>query len=310
MLRKTIELASPGSRLSVKNAQLRVQRKDAREVNIPIEDIGVLIVDDRQAVYTQSVFIDLLEAGGMVLVTNRNHLPAGMMLPIEGHHEQTKRQNAQLSLSKPRKKGLWKTLIKTKIRLQADMLEQHILSDAGLRRLAERVRSGDPDNYEAQAAQRYWPRLFGSEFRRNRDKPGVNGLLNYGYSVMRAGIARALVGSGLLPSQGVFHRNRRNAFCLADDMLEPYRPLVDWQVRRILNADVNVEPSLEVRAHRATILALFNRTIMFTGSKLPVLIAMERTARSLVSCCEMKESDLELPESLPLELQDVETEGE
>ncbi len=213
MLRKTIEISSPGSRLSVRNAQLRVERKEQLPVDIPIEDIGMLIIDDRQAVHTQAAFVEILRAGGTVLLTDGNHLPVGMMLPIDGHHAQTERHHLQVSASQPRRKRIWQALIRAKILLQAENLVEFTGSDAGLRPLAGRVRSGDPDNFEAQAAQRYWPRLFDPSFRRNRDAPGINSLLNYGYAIVRAAVARSIVASGLLPSLGIFHRNRRNPFC-------------------------------------------------------------------------------------------------
>lgn len=302
MLRKIIEITSPGTRLSVRNAQLRVRRLDAEEITVPIEDIGVLIVDDSRAVHTQAVFLDILSVGGTVMITDRSHLPAGLMLPIQGHHQQTERHHAQIRLSLPRKKRLWQTLVRAKIILQGELLEQVSGSDGGLARFAGRVRSGDPDNFEAQAAQRYWPRLFGAAFRRNRDKPGTNALLNYGYAVMRAAIARALVASGMLPGLGIFHRNRRNPFCLADDLLEPYRPLVDWRVRRIVDDSEKHHLSLEVREHRAALLSLFNESIYCGDVKLPILVAIECSARSLAESLVDKSRAPDLPCSLPLNL--------
>jgi CRISPR-associated protein Cas1 len=158
-----------------------------------------------------------------------------MMLPLDAHHVQTERHRAQGEASAPTRKRIWQRLIAAKIAQQADVLVHFTGHHGGLLPLSKRVRSGDPDNLEAQAAQRYWPSLFGRDFRRDRDADGINALLNYGYAVMRAAIARAVVASGLIPSLGVFHSNRSNPFCLADDLLEPYRPYVDWRVRLLMN---------------------------------------------------------------------------
>jgi len=300
MLRKTIEISSPGTRLSVRNAQLLVQRKEMRDVTVPIEDIGVLIIDDGQAVHTQAVFREILAVGGTILVTDQRHLPAGMVLPLEGHHAQTGRHHAQISVSKPRRKRFWQQIVRAKISLQGELLIAETGHDAGLTKLATRVRSGDPDNLEAQAAQRYWPRLFGRKFRRNRETSGANALLNYGYAITRAAIARGLVASGLIPSLGIHHRNQRNPFCLADDLMEPFRPLVDAQVFALVNGpDGTAGP--EVRSHRAELLAVFNQTIFFGEQRLPVLVAMERSAATLAAAMESAESRLELPASLALE---------
>ena len=299
MLRKTLEISSPGTRLSVRNAQLLVQRREMGDVTVPIEDIGVLIIDDSQAVHTQAVFREILAAGGTVLVTDQRHMPAGMVLPLEGHHAQTGRHHAQIAISKPRRKRLWQQIVRAKIRLQSDLLKTVTGQDAGLTRLATRVRSGDPENLEAQAAQRYWPRLLGKKFRRDRETPGANALLNYGYAIIRAATARALVASGLIPSFGIHHRNQRNPFCLADDLMEPYRPLVDARVYMLFH-DPHDTAGPEVRSHRADLLSIFNQTILFGEQRLPVLVAIERSAATLAAAMESTKSKLELPASLAL----------
>ena len=220
-----MEFSTAGTRLSVAHRQLVVERPDMPKVTLPIEGLGVVIIDDVRATYTQAVFLEALNAGATVMVTGRYHLPAGMMLPLDAHHVQTERHGTQVEASLPVKKRIWQRLVSTKISRQGAVL--HFTGhDGGLLPLSKRVRFGDPDNLEAQAAQRYWPSLFGKDFRRERGAHGVNALLN-----MRAGIARAIVASGLIPSLGVFHSNRSNSFCLAGDLLEPYRPYVDWRVR-------------------------------------------------------------------------------
>ena len=167
--------------------------------------------------------------------------------------------------------------------------------------MSRRVRSGDPDNMEAQAAQRYWPRLFGRQFRRDRSAEGVNALLNYGYAVIRAATARAIVASGLIPSLGVFHRNRGNPFCLADDLLEPYRPYVDWRAKVLLDEYGGQAPGLEERNARVAFLSLFNETILVGDRRLPMLLAINASAASVCRALTVGDKTLNLPQGLPLE---------
>jgi CRISPR-associated protein Cas1 len=301
MLRKTIEIATPGTRLSVAHRQLVIERPDLPRATVPIEDLGVLVVDDGRASYTQAVFIESLAAGATVIVTGRDHLPLGMMLPMEGHHALTERHWAQVEAGAPLRKRLWQALVAAKLRQQGRVLKEAGTDDAGLTALAARVRSGDPDNLEAQGAQRYWPKLFGRDFRRDRAADDTNALLNYGYAVVRAACARALVASGLIPSLGVWHRNRANPFCLADDLLEPWRPIVDWKVRGLCVAG-EAAPSLDDRPTRAALLAIFNGTILVGGKRWPLLLGIEQSAASLAKALTQNDREaLIVPESLPLQ---------
>lgn len=311
MIRKTVEFATPGTRLSVASKQLVIERSDLPKATLPIEDLGVVIVDDLRATYTQAVFIELLEAGATVVVTGRDHLPAGMMLPLDAHHSQTERHRAQVEASEPTKKRAWQALIRCKIAQQGAVLLHFTGEHGGLVPMARRVRSGDPDNLEAQAAQRYWSRLFGKDFRRDRDLEGVNALLNYGYAVVRAATARAIVAAGLIPSLGVFHRNRANPFCLADDLLEPYRPYVDWRVRLLADQTGEQSPSLDDRDTRAALLSIFNETVLVGGRRMPLLLALHSSAASLCRALTGGEAALSLPEGLPLapDLLDIDGEG-
>ena len=301
MIRKTVEFSTPGTRLSVAHRQLVVKRPDLPKATLPIEDLGVVIVDDIRATYTQSVFLSLLEAGATVLVTGRDHLPAGMMLPLDAHHVQTERHRAQVETSAPVRKRAWQAIVRAKIVQQAAVLSHFTGSHGGLAPMARRVRSGDPDNLEAQAAQRYWPRLFGKTFRRNREAEGVNALLNYGYAVIRAAVARGLVAVGLIPSLGVHHRHRGNPFCLADDLLEPYRPYVDWRVRQMVGEDGESAPELAERETRAALLSLFNETVHVGGRREPLLLALHTSATSLCRTLTGGDRTLALPEGLPVE---------
>ncbi len=290
--------------------QLVIDRPDLPKATLAIEDIGVVIIDDARATYTQSVFLELLAAGATVMVTGRDHLPAGLMLPLDAHHIQTERHRAQVDATEPTKKRIWQALISAKIAQQAAVLTHFRGEHGGLAPMAKRVRSGDADNLEAQAAQRYWPRLFGSDFRRDRDAEGINALLNYGYAVIRAAVARSIVGVGLIPSLGVFHRNRSNPFCLADDLLEPYRPYVDWRVRRLVNEADGVAPELGDRGTRAALLALFNETVLVGDRRNPMLVAIQASAASLGRALTGGEKVLALPAGLPLEPDLLDGEGD
>lgn len=300
MIRKIVEFATPGTRLSVSHRQLVIERPDHAKATQPIEDLGVVIVDDARASYTQAVFIELLAAGATVMVTGRDHLPAGMMLPLDAHHVQTERHRAQVEAGEPVKKRAWQAIVRAKIAQQGAVLAHFGGDHGGLAPMARRVRSGDPDNLEAQAAQRYWPRLFGKEFRRDRGAEGTNALLNYGYAVVRAATARAVVAAGLIPSLGVYHRNRSNPFCLADDLLEPYRPFVDWRVRLLLDEAGGEAPSLDDRPTRAALLSLFNETVVVGGRRTPLLLALHASAASLCRALTGGDRTLALPEGLPL----------
>ena len=301
MIRKTVEFSTPGTRLSVSHRQLVVDRPGQPKMMRSIEDLGVVIVDDVRATYTQSVFLELLDAGATVLVSGRDHLPVGMMLPLDAHHIQTERHRAQVVSSEPIKKRVWQALIRAKIGQQAAVLTHFTGEHGGLVPMARRVRSGDPDNLEAQAAQRYWPRLFGKGFRRDRDADGVNALLNYGYAVVRAAIARAVVASGLIPSLGVHHRNRGNPFCLADDLLEPYRPYVDWRVKRLAGSSESLPLEISQQETRAALLSLFNETVQIAERRMPLLLAFQAGAASLCRALTEGEVKLSLPTGLPLE---------
>ena len=302
MIRKTVEFATPGTRLSVTHRQLVVERPDHQKATLPIEDLGVVIVDDVRAQYTQAVFLELLSAGATVMVTGRDHLPVGMMLPLDAHHVQTERHRAQVEATEPTKKRVWQALIRAKIAQQGTVLTYFTGKNGGLAPMARRVRSGDPDNLEAQAAQRYWPRLFGGAFRRDRHADGVNALLNYGYAVVRAAAARAVVASGLIPSLGVFHSNRSNPFCLADDLFEPFRPYVDWRVKLMVGEpDGDDIPVLDDRPTRGALLSLFNETVLVGDRRMPLLLALHAGAASLCRALTGGDRTLVLPEGLPLE---------
>jgi CRISPR-associated protein Cas1 len=299
MQRRTIEIGTPGSRLSVSYRQLVIERREYPRVTLPIDDLGVVIVDDRQASYTQAVLVELMNAGATIIVTGSDHLPLGMMLPLQGHHLQTERHIAQAGAALPLRKRIWQELVRAKISQQAQILAHFETDDGRLSELVKMVKSGDSGNHEAQAAQRYWPLLFGTGFRRDREADGVNAFLNYGYAVIRAAVARAVAAAGLIPSLGVFHTRRSNPFCLADDLLEPFRPFVDWRVRMIRDSGSLTE-GLSSKQNRAALLSLFNEGVMIGARQLPLLGAIEASAASLSRSFAESHVDLQLPRGLPL----------
>ncbi|WP_349368282.1 type II CRISPR-associated endonuclease Cas1 [Salinarimonas sp.] len=309
-LSRILEIATPGTRLSTALDQLVIARPGEPDARVPIEDIGVLVVDDARASYTHAALVALLEAGATVVASGRDHLPLGLLLPLDAHHVQTERHRAQAAAGEPARKRVWQALVRAKIAQQGVVLAHFTGRDAGLGEMARRVRSGDPDNLEAQAAQRYWPRLLGGGFRRDRDAEGANALLNYGYAVVRAATARAVVATGLIPSLGVFHKRRSNPFCLADDLVEPCRPYVDWRVRRMLDESAGAPPpTLDDRATRAALLSVLKETVQVGARRLPLLLALHASAGSLRRALTEGARTLDLPSGLPFAPDDAEEEA-
>jgi CRISPR-associated protein Cas1 len=299
VIKKTVEIATAGARLAISHRQLVVERPGREARTLPCEDIGVLVLDHPQTCYTHSVFTTLLEDGAVIVLCGRDHLPAGLVLSLDAHTTQTERHRAQAAATDAVKNRAWKLVIAAKLRQQAAVLIHFTGNDAGLSAMARHVRSGDPQNLEAAGAQRYWPRLFGADFRRSRGGPPPNDLLNYGYAMLRAAAARAVAAAGLIPTLGVHHRNRGNPFCLADDLIEPYRPYVDWRVKNML-LDAGSPPALD-RDGKAALLSLFNETVIVGGRRLPLLLAFHASAASLCRILTESGKELLLPDGLPVE---------
>jgi CRISPR-associated protein Cas1 len=302
-MHRILELGTPGTRLSVANNQLVVDRPDMGRATIPIEDLASVIVHDRRATYTHAVFVAVLAAGANIVLCGDDHLPIAVVLPFCGHHAQTARHHAQIGVSLPTRKKLWQHLVKSKIRQQAAVLLYFEGHDAGLRPLGARVKTGDPDNIEAQAARRYWPVLFGADFRRDRAEDGINALLNYGYAIVRATVARAVVAAGLMTSFGVHHHRHDNPFCLVDDLFEPYRPYVDWHIRRFVESTAaGCSLSLDDRGVRAEILSLLSATLKIGDATHQLAEAVQISAASLcdVFLGKEKPGSLTVPDGVPV----------
>jgi CRISPR-associated protein Cas1 len=234
MTDRVLDFSEEPARLSVRLENLVIERDEQPPRMIPMAEIGVVVVSHPRVSYTHSVLMLLAQKGGAFVTCDERRLPVAMLLPLQSNVTQTERMIAQASVSEPVRKRLWKRIVRAKLKSQARSLDACGLDGQPVRALLTEVKSGDPANVEAQAARRYWSALSGralpEDFTRDADGPWPNALLNYGYAVLRAIVARALCGAGLHPSLGLHHHNRYNPFCLADDLMEPLRPLVDKAV--------------------------------------------------------------------------------
>lgn len=227
---RVVEVAKPGIYLRLEQQRLCIEQDQQRLGEVPLSDLAALILSSPQATLSRAVLDAITQHGGSVIVCDQNHQPTAMLLPLIGHHAQTERLITQAKAPLPKQKQLWKQLVQCKVRAQAAVLEAVHGKDAGLREIAKKVRSGDPANVEGWAAQRYWPALMGKSFRRRREGAAPNPALNYGYAILRAAAARAIAATGLHPTLGVNHHSRTNPLCLADDLMEPFRPVIDYLV--------------------------------------------------------------------------------
>lgn len=292
MIKRTLEISDGPTFLRIENDQLVLERHKEELARVPAEDIGILLVDSASTTYTHSVFTRLLDHGAAIVLCGENHLPTGMLLGFEQSALVAQRVRLQAEAPKPLCKRLWRQIVQHKIRAQFKNMPADDPAATILLELARSVRSGDAANAEGQAARLYWPALFGSEFRRDRDGLPPNNLLNYGYAVLRAAVARALVSAGLHPAIGLHHHNRSNAFCLADDLLEVLRPRVDAVV-----IELYLQRRLELdRQSRAALLTLLVDEISVAGQSGPLMVGLHRITASLVRCLEQVQDRLDLPD--------------
>lgn len=297
MIGRVVEIAEDGRHLSLTRGFMVVSAAGDELGRIPLDDIGVVIANAHGLSYSNNLLVALAERGAGFVVCGANHAPVAWVWPVVGHHAQAARMRAQLAAKLPLRKRLWRVVVQAKIEQQAAALDAAGQPSPGFRLLAREVRSGDPDNLEAQAARRYWPLMFGPEFRRDRKAPGANAQLNYGYTVLRAATARAVVAAGLHPSVALHHRSEDMG--LIDDLMEPFRPMVDLLVLRLLARGVT-DVSVEAKRTLASVTTLDMRTAQGTT---PVFTCLERLAISLGRAYESGEPVLDLPLApLPLEL--------
>lgn len=298
MIGRIVEIAEDGRHLAKARGFLTVSADGAEIGRVPLDDVAAVIANAHGLTYSNNLLVALAERCAPLVICGANHRPAAFLWTADGHYEQAGRMADQAAASKPLRKRLWAQIVSAKIESQGATLEAVGAPRMGFRLLARKVRSGDPDNVEAQAARRYWPLLFGEEFRRDREAGSINGMLNYVYTVLRAGAARAIMAAGLHPSLGLAHRQRGNAFALADDLMEPFRPLADLLVHDLVSEGMR-EVDKETKPKLARILI----TDMSTADGVsPVGVCLERLALSAARCFGGQASKLELPRrTLPLE---------
>lgn len=288
MIKRTLYFGNP-CYLKKKNSQLDIEFLEKEKkfaITIPIEDIGLLILDHPQITLSHALISALGNQNTAIISCDEKHLPCGLLLPMFSHHAFTEKMYQQLESSLPLKKNLWQQTIVAKISNQAAVLRSVSVDDAKMQYLLKLVRSGDPQNVEGRAAAFYWENLFGtnSTFTRDRNEFGINAMLNYGYAILMAIVARGLVASGMLPSVGIHHRNKYNPWCLASDIMEPYRPYVDRVVLKISKDFSECEElTPEIKKLLLEIPAV---DILIDGRNSPLMVGIQRTTASLSSCFE------------------------
>lgn len=298
MIKRTLYFGNPAY-LSLRNQQLVIKMPEVERSTtvceviktesvrtIPVEDIGVVVLDNKQITLTQGLMEALLANNTAVVSCDARSMPAGLLLPLSGNTIQQERFTDQINSSLPLRKQLWQQTIKAKIENQAAVLRKHTSAESKCMNVwASDVKSGDSDNLEGRAAAYYWKNLFVpyiDKFVRGREAAPPNNLLNYGYAILRALIARALVSSGLLPTLGIHHHNRYNAYCLADDIMEPYRPYVDELVLSIVKSGQDYEEL--TKDLKAQLLSIPTIDVQISGKRSPLMIAASTTTASLAKC--------------------------
>lgn len=290
-LDRVIDIASDGRHLSRERGFLKVSEDGAEIGRVPLDEIAAVIIHAHGTTCSASLLAELADRGAPVVFCAANHAPRSVLMPLDGHHAQGARLRAQWQAKVPLIKQAWKQVVIAKIQMQSAALEAHGHAHAPLEMMARKVSSGDSSNLEAQAARYYWPLMMGEDFRRNRDAPDINALLNYGYTVLRAATARAIVAAGLHPGIGLHHSNRGNAFALADDLMEPFRPLVDCAVHGIA-ARNGTEVDTEAKQTLARLIAL---DLPLGDGQSPVSVALSKLATSLGQSFEAGKLALALP---------------
>jgi CRISP-associated protein Cas1 len=280
MIKRTVEISTRGCFVHAEHCQIVIEKDGEKLGSVPIEDLGVLIIDSDITI-TSNLISELADANVALIFTDEKHLPASLTIPFVANSIQSKILNHQISVSVPNKKRLWASVVSAKILNQSDNLQACGKDGTSLREISKNVPSGDPKNLEAFAARIYWRKLFGDDFRRNRENPDANMLLNYGYAIIRASVARAIVGTGLHPSFGIHHKNQYNPFPLADDLMEPIRPFVDRKVFSIMekfakkHSENDGEIELELnRETKAELLSLLAEDCFLDNRKQPILVAI------------------------------------
>jgi len=290
-LGRVVEIAEDGRHLAKLRGFLLVSSGSTELGRVPLDDLTAVIATSPATTASCALLADLADRGIPFVLCGRNYAPVGLLWPTAGHHAQQRRMEAQLERGRAMAKRLWAEIVRAKVRHQGWALQQVGQPAGAFNRLAREVRAGDPENIEAQAARRYWPLLMGGGFHRDMEGTGVNSLLNYGYAVLRGATARAIVAAGLHPGLGIFHRHPQNAMPLADDLMEPFRPFVDLQVRNLMDGGV---PEVTASAKRSLAAVLVHEA-RTAASKTPLSTCMIRLAASLAESFLVGSADLDLP---------------
>lgn len=299
MIGRIVEIAEDGRYLSVVRGFLVVSHEGNEIGRVPLDDIAAVIGNAHGLSYSNNLLVELAHRNAPLVLCAQNHSPVAVLWPLEGNYEQSARMDAQLAATRPMSKRLWAVLVKHKLAMQAAVLAATGKPRAPVAALIRKVRSGDPDNIEAQAARRYWPLLFGDDFRRDRTAGGLNGMLNYGYTVLRAATARAVIAAGLHPGISLHHGNAQNPMRLVDDLMEPFRPIVDMAV-----FDLARRGATEVTADiKRTLVHALYRDMATVQGRSPLSACLQRLAVSLSRVFLCETDNLELPEAILLELE-------
>ena len=300
---RVIEIADPLASLSLNRGFMKVSIDKIEKAQIPISDIDIVILNPTGATLSTNLLNELLENGAMVFILGKNYSPAGIFYPTDPHYLHKQKIDLQINASKPLNKRLWQAVVKAKILNQAKILSFFSNDEEKqLLELAKKVNSGDPENIEAQAAKKYWRKLFGDDFRRDYSSTGINSLLNYGYAILRSATARAVFSCGLNPALGIHHNNKENAFCLVDDLMEPYRPIVDFVVKRL--AEKNIEINELNQDHKKILTKILQIQITANNEISSLSNSIIKLCQSFSKSLEQGEENLEFPISpLPIEFE-------
>lgn len=291
-MERGVDIETDGLFLAVHRGFLTVSSGGEEKGRVPLDDIGALIVHAHGTTWTNSLVVRLSERAVPIIICGSNHAPVACVWPLHGHHAQGARMRAQIAVPKPLTKQIWRQIVSAKIRMQGHMLAANGHPAGAFDLLARKVRSGDPDNVEVQAARRYWKMLFGPDFSRDRSAEGANAMLNYGYTVLRAVVSRAICAAGLHPTIGVFHANRTNAFALSDDLMEPYRPLVDQLVLDLVaEGETSVDSGVKHRLGGLSAVDIDNGD----GTVSPLAVQVQRFVHSVADSFVSGRRDLVLP---------------
>jgi CRISP-associated protein Cas1 len=282
--------------LTIDSGRLIVRKHSEIAGSIALIDIGAIIVSNPSARMSMAVISQIAETGGIVVCTDKYHLPTAMMASLQSHSLPVERVGLQINATKPTLKRCWQEVVVAKLKAQGGLLQEIYNDDFGLMARAGLVRSGDPENMEAQGARIYWSKLFGGTFRRDRQAPGRNGLLNYGYAVLRAQVARRVAGAGLYSAIGIHHHNRYNAFCLVDDLMEPFRPIVDRAVEKIFSMSEG-EPEVD-RRNRTFLIELSEKRYLFGGEERTLWSHIGRTVNGFVGVLAGERKKIGVPDLL------------